>query len=234
MLSGLRLRPPRNTRAVPGVRYNPRPVRRLGRILLNALTALSLILFVAVVALWVRSYWVSDDVTRESADGEGFWSWSFAHAGRGRLLLVRHTIAYSSGGNRHPAGLRWDRKAGPPSADWPMIAAGAGSDVVGWQFAGFGHRWRDEQKLYGADRCDWVTLPIWFAAAVTGAVSAPGSAAHARRRRRRWRERRGLCPTCGYDLRATPDRCPECGMMASKVSAPGAYSSRTRRFRRSG
>jgi hypothetical protein len=64
---------------------------------------------------------------------------------------------------------------------------------------------RVEQTWYCSAPC-WAGLA---AAAVPPGVLLAARVASVRQRRRR--VRMGVCPTCGYDLRATSGRCPECG-----------------------
>lgn len=57
------------------------------------------------------------------------------------------------------------------------------------------------------------SLSPYFAAAYLPTlltVVIMGTASRRAQRKKR-RLQAGLCPACGYDLRATPDRCPECG-----------------------
>ena len=59
------------------------------------------------------------------------------------------------------------------------------------------------RDFYGAVEIPWWSLLLLFSA-------MPGWWLLSQRRARA-RVRRGLCPACGYDLRASPGRCPECG-----------------------
>jgi hypothetical protein len=58
-----------------------------------------------------------------------------------------------------------------------------------------------------------VRIPWWWVAAAAGMFPAVRGLAIvvARIRAARRRRRINLCPKCGYDVRATPGRCPECG-----------------------
>jgi hypothetical protein len=60
----------------------------------------------------------------------------------------------------------------------------------------------------------WWTADYWKLTIIAIAVPCLRLSASLRQMRRR--NRLGLCHACGYDLRATPERCPECGTVPRK------------------
>jgi hypothetical protein len=73
---------------------------------------------------------------------------------------------------------------------------------------GFGIDWGVHDGLMTAPKTvRAVRVPLWFPTLVFALLPL----ARARARYRPRRDQRSRCLTCGYDLRATPDRCPECG-----------------------
>ena len=57
-------------------------------------------------------------------------------------------------------------------------------------------------------------LPDWFLAVILAAIGLFTWRKIALKQHRRTH---GLCLSCGYDLRATPERCPECGAMRAEL-----------------
>jgi hypothetical protein len=72
-----------------------------------------------------------------------------------------------------------------------------------------GVQWGQDGGNFGhtVEVWQWLTLPLWPVPIVGGILLI-------------WCRPRdkdpGLCAKCGYDLRATPDRCPECGTVPAK------------------
>ena len=59
-----------------------------------------------------------------------------------------------------------------------------------------------------------VVIPFWFLTLMLSTAAAIAMWREIVTHKTRRRARAGLCPACGYDMRATPDRCPECGRKA--------------------
>lgn len=53
--------------------------------------------------------------------------------------------------------------------------------------------------------------PWWFVLLMLAVLPGIQGMRLHRAHRQRQRAKNGLCVNCGYDLRASPDRCPECG-----------------------
>jgi hypothetical protein len=165
------------------------------RRLLTFATALSLVLCAATAALWVRSYWACDTWAFQSRSNV----YRFA-ASRNRVQFNREKIPAS--------GRRFEFARGSSEPlDFDSIWLGD-PWPHDWYFAGCGASW-DASSLV-------LLAPCWLIAAAFAATPAAWSCRFGVRRRQ-WRRRHEKhCPQCGYDLRASPDRCPECGTAAPK------------------
>jgi len=178
------------------------------RRLLNLLTALSLALCLAVVALWLRSYWRYDLLGVEGGRAEVFVGSYHGHL----AWAGRRARKYPDDDRRRSVLPNVEYQGGEIDSDVTAVLTLLRQNAT-WRVAGFSYTF---QPVVGPPLRVLVT-PSWSVALALAAL--PGARLWRRGARRR-RARRGLCPRCGYDLRATPGPCPECGTAAS-VSTGG-------------
>jgi hypothetical protein len=154
---------------------------RVRRILLYFAAGISLLLLIATIVFWWRSY------------------------GKGKLTLGdRDSISFTHDDPvywviMYPGEAVFCRQTG---REWD------GRDLAHFHFLGI--EFGGSQGPTG-DMLWNLHVPFWMLTVLTAVLPVIGLWSWRQERKRRRRERAGCCPRCGYDLRATPTRCPECG-----------------------
>lgn len=158
-------------------------------------SGLSLLMCGATVALWVRSYWTDDlfewDLKRQSL---------FIESSGGQFMF-EHTAVVGPQWRCHHPGFFHDTDKADGPVELGMRMPGSRQYFRKWGFwLVTGERWGDYHHA--------VFTPAWFT--FVAFLLLPLAWAGRKMKARRVRHD-GTCAICGYDLRATPDRCPECG-----------------------
>jgi hypothetical protein len=216
-------------RPLPGVRHactrravsSPPMLRRV----FTVLSALSLLLCALFTAAWIRSGLVEDRLEWRTRTPNMF-SENRAFSGAG-LVGVRRFSATREG---PPAAVEEMTKEWLPAEPlvWTRrdklggLLPAAGPATAAERAGFFNQHQRSEfgtvvAGVRGTMESSFWTVPYWFAVMATAILPASRFLPPVLRWLRRRRGiRLGLCPRCGYDLRATPGRCPECGKVAGK------------------
>lgn len=175
------------------------------RRLFNILSAISLLLCVATIAVGIRSMWF-----------ENYWNCTDPTRSNPAVVVVatcgRIGIIWSHEEEGEEPSPQWGEYRVEEVGDAlarDLDSAGAmnqgGPDPASWKYLGFnGGYGRGGTMLWDA----WIVVPDWFICSIAAVLPFLWYRSYRRTRRRKLR---GLCLQCGYDLRATPDRCPECG-----------------------
>jgi hypothetical protein len=192
-------------------------VRRLA---FNVIAGASLLLCIATALLWVRSYFAGDKLTCTWAlPAEARRVFLPAFTNKGMLYLTRYDFSFSG---TLPHGFFGDTTA---DFDWESFQPFPASGGIAGYFAGFHATDESRTKpltdppgVRQTERWRTLTMPLWAPMIAFGVLPGVVLVRYRKRRRRTSRMTRGLCPNCGYDLRATPEVCPECGPVPAAAS----------------